>query len=84
MKVSKKGRLALKRENGTFVTVPRDSIPPEQNELVPVFRNGKLLKTWDFTELIERSEQSYPEELYLDIVKPLRDARSKPLEKARA
>jgi len=76
MKVSKKGRLALKFENGTYTTVPRDSIPPEQNELVPVFRNGKLLKKWDFAELIERSEREYPESYYLDIVKPLRDARA--------
>lgn len=76
MKVSKKGRLALKFENGTYTTVPRDSIPPEQNALVPVFRNGKLLKKWDFAELIERSEREYPESCYLDIVKPLRDARA--------
>jgi nicotinamide phosphoribosyltransferase len=76
MKVSKKGRLALKFDNGTYTTVPRDSIPPEENELVPVFRNGKLLKKWDFAEVIERSEREYPESLYLDIVKPLRDARA--------
>ena len=75
-KVSKKGRLALKYENGTYTTVPRDSIPPEENVLVPVFRNGKLLKKWDFTELIERSEREYPESYYLDIVRPLREARN--------
>src|ERR1700734_966110 len=46
-KVSKKGRLALRAVNGTFETVPRDSIPPEENQLIPVFRNGKLLKKWD-------------------------------------
>ena len=75
-KVSKKGRLALKYENGTYITVPRDSIPPEENVLIPVFRNGKLLKKWDFTELIERSEREYPESYYLDIVRPLREARN--------
>ena len=75
-KVSKKGRLALKFENGTYTTVPRASIPPEENVLVPVFRNGKLLKKWDFTELIERSEREYPESYYLDIVRPLREARN--------
>ncbi len=75
MKVSKKGRLALKHENGTFTTVPRDSIAPEENVLIPVFRNGKLLKKWDFTELIERSERTYPESYYGDIVRPLREAR---------
>ncbi len=75
-KVSKKGRLALKFENGTYKTVPRASIPAEENVLIPVFRNGKLLKKWDFTELIERSEREYPESYYLDIVQPLRDARN--------
>ncbi|MGB1885137.1 MAG: nicotinate phosphoribosyltransferase [Gammaproteobacteria bacterium] len=76
MKVSKRGRLALKYENGEFETVPRDSISAEENQLIPVFRNGQLLKKWDFTELIERSEREYPESYYLDIVKPLRDARA--------
>ena len=75
-KVSKKGRLALKYENDTYTTVPRDSIAPEENVLVPVFRNGKLLKKWDFTELIARSEREYPEAYYLDIVRPLREARA--------
>ena len=74
-KVSKKGRLALKYENGTHTTVPRDSITPEENELVPVFRDGKLLKKWDFTELVERSEREYPESYYSDVVRPLREAR---------
>jgi nicotinamide phosphoribosyltransferase len=71
-KASKKGRLALQYQNGTYRTVPRDSIPAEENQLVPVFRNGKLLKKWDFTELIERSEREVPESYYLDIVAPMR------------
>jgi nicotinamide phosphoribosyltransferase len=75
-KVSKKGRLALKYENNTYTTVPRDSIPAAENVLVPVFRNGKLLKKWDFKELIERSERQYPESYYLDVVRPLREAHS--------
>jgi len=75
-KVSKKGRLALKREGDTYVTVQRDSIAPEENELIPVFRNGKLLKKWDFTEVIERSERDYPESYYREAVQTLRAARS--------
>ena len=71
-KASKAGRLALKYDNGTYTTVPRDSIPAEENQLVPVFRNGKLLKKWDFTELIERSERKYPEWYYADLVAELR------------
>ena len=35
-------------------------------------RNGKLLKKWDFTELIERSERKYPEWFYADLVAELR------------
>jgi nicotinamide phosphoribosyltransferase len=65
-KVSKAGRLALKLENGDYSTVPRDSIPAEENQLVPVFRNGKLLKKWDFTELIAHSEREVPEYYYAD------------------
>ena len=60
-------------------TVPRDSIKPEENELVTVFRNGKLLKKWDFAEVIERSEREYPESYYSDVVRPLRDARNSSL-----
>ena len=75
-KISKKGRLALTIENGVHKTVPRDSIKPEKNLLQPVFRNGKLLKKWDFAELIDCSERPYPESYYLDVVKPLRDARN--------
>lgn len=72
MKVSKAGRLALKYENGTYTTVPRDSIRPEENQLVTVFRNGKLLKKWDFTELIANGEREVPESYYIDHVHQLR------------
>jgi nicotinamide phosphoribosyltransferase len=71
-KVSKKGRLALKRENGDYVTVPKGSIPESENVLQPVFRNGKLLKKWDFTELIANSEMEVPESYYLGVVGPMR------------
>ncbi|QKP76951.1 nicotinate phosphoribosyltransferase [Methyloligella sp. GL2] len=73
-KASKRGRLALKAENGSYVTVPKDSIAPEENLLQPVFRNGKLLKKWDFSELIERSEQPVPESYYAEIVQPMIEA----------
>ncbi|MCX6386721.1 MAG: hypothetical protein NTV40_08885 [Solirubrobacterales bacterium] len=41
MKISKAGRLALAHIDGEYKTVARDSIPPEENLLVPVFRNGR-------------------------------------------
>ncbi len=70
LKNSKPGRLALRYKDGEYETVPRDSIPADENLLVPVFRNGKLLKRWDFKELIERSERPVPSHYYSGIVKP--------------
>ncbi|SFO46614.1 nicotinamide phosphoribosyltransferase [Pseudonocardia ammonioxydans] len=71
-KVSKAGRLALKSENGTYVTVPKGSIPDSENVLQPVFRDGKLLKKWDFTELIANAEQEVPESYYIEHVRQMR------------
>jgi nicotinamide phosphoribosyltransferase len=73
MKRSKPGRLALQYVDGDYRTVPRDSIPVEENVLVPVFRNGKLLRTWDFTEVIERSERDTPEHYYADAIASIRE-----------
>ena len=70
LKSSKAGRLALRYVGGRYETVTRDSIRPEENLLVPVFRNGKLLKRWDFSELIARSERPVPEEYYLPVLAP--------------
>ncbi|MFN8164547.1 MAG: hypothetical protein U0R26_12135, partial [Solirubrobacterales bacterium] len=78
MKVSKKGRLALQYVDGDYKTVPRDSIPEEENQLVPVFRNGQMLKKWDFSELIERSEREYPDYYSADLVDPMREAAKGP------
>jgi len=71
MKHSKAGRLALQYIDGDYRTVPRDSISPEQNVLQPVFRNGKILQLWDFTDLIERSEQPTPAYYYTDVAHDL-------------
>lgn len=68
MKHSKAGRLALRCVDGEYTTVRRDSIPEQENELVPVFRNGQLLKKWDFSELIERSEREYPAHYYAEAI----------------
>lgn len=70
-KTSKAGRLALVCVDGEYKTVPRNSVPEEENLLQPVFRNGKLLKKWDFTELIERSERPVPESFYADYIAPM-------------
>lgn len=76
-KASKRGRLALQYKDGVYKTVPRDSIPPEENILQPVFRNGKLLKKWDFSELIERSERPVPESYYAELIAPMVEAANK-------
>lgn len=68
MKRSKSGRLALVHRDGEYQTVRRDSVGPEENLLLPVFRNGQLLKKWDFSELIGRSESEVPEHYYADAV----------------
>ncbi|MEY2424803.1 MAG: nicotinamide phosphoribosyltransferase, partial [Actinomycetota bacterium] len=64
MKVSKAGRLALVQRDGDYQTVRRDAVAPEENLLVPVFRNGQMLQKWDFAELIANSEREYPEHYY--------------------
>jgi nicotinamide phosphoribosyltransferase len=61
MKKSKPGRLALRYVDGEYETVLRDSIPPEENLLQPVFRDGAILRLDDFDQLIERSERPVPE-----------------------
>jgi len=60
MKRSKAERLALQYFDGDYRTVPRKSIPEKENLLVPVFRDGRLLRKWNFRELIERSERPTP------------------------
>lgn len=70
-KVSKAGRLALVKVDGEYRTVARDSVSAEENLLKPVFRNGKLLKKWDFSELIANSEAEVPESYYADVIAPM-------------
>lgn len=50
-KRSKKGRLALTKVNGQFQTVARDGINPIANELVTVFRNGKLITEYTLDQV---------------------------------
>lgn len=70
-KASKRGRLGLQFKDGDYQTVPRDSIPVEENLLVPIFRNGHLLKKWDFSELIARSEAAVPVSYYRPYTEPM-------------
>lgn len=74
MKHSKAGRLALQYVDGDYRTVPRDSIAPEENVLQPVFRNGQLLKKWDFSELQANSEKEVPEYYYADATREMAES----------
>jgi nicotinamide phosphoribosyltransferase len=83
LKASKRGRLAVRQVDGRFETVPRDSIPAQENLLQPVYRNGKLLKRWDFLDLVERSERTVPEEYFASVITP-REQAADPLPAAGA
>jgi len=54
-KRSKAGRLKLIKESGSYRTV-REEDSDLPNELVPVFRNGKILKEYSFDEIRKRAQ----------------------------
>lgn len=54
-KISKKGQLALVKLDDKWVTVPKDV--PERDYLVPVFKDGKILKEYSFREVRENSSK---------------------------
>ena len=54
-KVSKKGKLKLVKDNGTFLTVNQND--PRQDLLIPIFRNGEILKRWTFDEIRKKSNE---------------------------
>jgi nicotinamide phosphoribosyltransferase len=79
IKHSKAGRLALIHRDGDYQTVGRDTINPEKNLLQPVFRNGHLVKKWDFSELIANSEREVPEHYYSSAIAEMIAARAQRL-----
>lgn len=50
-KASKKGRLALVNRGGNYYTIPENECNTDENLLVTVFENGKLLKEYSFDEI---------------------------------
>lgn len=54
-KRSKKGRLALVKEHGVYKTVARSSVAANENQLKPVFKNGKLLVDLTFDQVRENA-----------------------------
>lgn len=53
-KHSKPGRLALVRDGKHWKTIRLDELASEQNQLVPVFENGKILREYNFEEIRAR------------------------------
>lgn len=58
-KGSKAGRQAVVLEQGSVVARRLDAIGGNQDQLIPVWRNGELLVRHDFTALRRRSEEDY-------------------------
>ena len=54
-KVSKKGRLALIRENGDFRTINEGFLGDRKDELEVVFENGQIVKEYTFDEIRQRA-----------------------------
>lgn len=50
-KHSKPGRLALVRENNIYHTLHLEKLGNNKNELIPVFKNGEILKEYSFDEI---------------------------------
>lgn len=58
-KKSKRGILALVRENGAFKTVPAGDVDIDRNLLRVVYRNGQILNTQSFQEIRELAGKSF-------------------------
>ena len=50
-KASKRGRLALIKEDGKFKTIREEELNGRDNYLIPVFENGKILREFTFEEV---------------------------------
>jgi nicotinamide phosphoribosyltransferase len=63
-KVSKKGRLALIKEDNQYKTIQARDLNKRENYLVPVFNNGKLLQDWSFAEIRNRADFNLDQRSY--------------------
>jgi len=55
-KKSKAGRLALIKKNDKFKTIDIDNLNNNENYLIPVFKNGKILSDLEFKNIRSESE----------------------------
>ena len=54
-KRSKKGRLALIKENGQFKTVQRNTLTGDANQLITVFNNGQLVTEYTLDQVRQQA-----------------------------
>ena len=55
-KASKKGRLALVLDgSGNYEAIKTEELGERENHLIPVFKNGKVVKPCSFKEIRERA-----------------------------
>ncbi len=54
-KTSKKGRLALVKRDGVYVTIPESNSSIEENNLIEVFKDGELLVDQTLSEIRKRT-----------------------------
>ena len=65
-KRSKKGRLAVIKDNskgnnrGSIRTIREEALGQQENMLIPVFKDGWVLKTYDFDEVKARAKAGVP------------------------
>lgn len=50
-KKSKSGKQKLVKENGVYKTVPEQEAPQLPDQLITVFENGEIVKTYDFRDI---------------------------------
>lgn len=62
-KRSKRGRLALVKRDGHIQTIPEREALEGENLLVTVFRNGDLLRAWNFDEVRRQADATIADEV---------------------
>lgn len=58
-KMSKKGKLALIKENDSYKTIREEELNGRKNLLIPVFSNGELLIDYNFSDIRRRSMEKF-------------------------
>ena len=54
-KRSKKGRLALIKDDEGYKTVPLSNVTQDENQLITIFNNGKLVKDYTLEQVRQKA-----------------------------